>query len=109
MSLQRSIEGESSKAYTVVLHAKPATRLREQRIQFVFPGTEDNLQPVTITGLNEKAGEKSVPVCLELRVQVYAADINDALHNASSLADSVASFITVATGVGTPVVKPVLA
>jgi hypothetical protein len=95
-------------AFTVVLQAKPATRMDVSEIELGFPNADGNIEPVIIRGLNEKVGESVIPVGLEFRVQVYADDIDKAIEKANRLADSVASFVTVVTGVGTPLVKPSL-
>jgi hypothetical protein len=105
---QSNPSGQEDKAYTVVLHAKPATRI-DRQVEMGFPDVSMRTQPVKITGLSQGVGKSSFPVGLEFRVQTYATSIEEAVEKGTKLADSVASFVTLVTGVGTPIVKPMLA
>jgi hypothetical protein len=94
----------------VVLHAKPAVKLDHPLRQLVLalPDSLGRSQPITVRALAEEIAGVSLQVGLEFRVQVYATTLDEAIGKAGPLADAIASFITLVTGVGTPIVKPML-
>jgi hypothetical protein len=96
--------------YRVISRAKPATAFSRPGGQLIlrFPTVDHGLETVTIRELVEKAGSETVPVGLEFRAEVQAGSIDEGIGRGVGLADGVASFITLATGVGMPKVEPVL-
>ena len=105
--MSNRVPNQTENAYTIVLHAVPATRI-DKPVEIGFPDSSNRIQPVRVVELLHGEGS-SFPVGLEFRVQTYAGNIDEAVEKASKIADSVASFVTLVTGVGTPVVKPMLA
>lgn len=105
-------EGEIvTNRYMVVLSAKPATRLKEgEVIHLTFERPDGKKNEIVIKNLIERdeAGT-DIPIGLLFRVKQYAESLDDAVKEAASLADGVVSFMTLATGVGIPVVREGLA
>jgi hypothetical protein len=77
-----------------------------QQIILNFPQFRNST--VSITQMSENIQNQKIPIGLEFRVQMDAISLQDAIANASSLADGVASFITMVTGVGMPIPKPMI-
>jgi hypothetical protein len=96
--------------YRVVCHAKPATLFEKPGDQLVlrFPTPDRGFETVVIREVTERVSENFVPVGLEFRAEVKASKIEEAIVRGASLADAIASFITLVTGAGTPTVRPML-
>jgi hypothetical protein len=94
--------------FRIILHSKPAVSLPDNLQQLVlnFPELHDSI--VAIAQLSETAQGQKIPIGLEFRVKLDAASLQDAVQNSMSLADGVASFITIVTGVGIPIPKPMI-
>ena len=100
-----------SNRYIVVLSAKPATRLKKgEVIHLTFERPDGKKNEIVIKNLIERdpAGT-DIPIGLLFRVKHYAESLDDAVKKAASLADGVVSFMTLATGVGIPVIREELA
>jgi hypothetical protein len=96
--------------YRVICHAKPATLFEKPGGELVlrFPTPDRGLETVVIRELTQRVSENFVPIGLEFRAEVKAPTIEEAIVKGASLADGVASFITLVTGAGTPTVRPML-
>lgn len=96
--------------YRVVSHVKPATVFRRPGGEIIlrFPTPDRGYEIVTFKELGEKIGENFVPTGLEFRADVQALSIEEALPRGVSLADAICSFITLVSGVGLPIVQPIL-
>jgi hypothetical protein len=91
--------------YRVILHARPAARLPEKtNVVLNFPSDGMSAQ---IDELTQIANGQAVPVGLVFDMKVSADSLDHAITKANSMADGIASFVTLVTGVGIPLVKPV--
>jgi len=98
---------EVPRPFRTVLHSKPAVSLPDlQQIALNFPQLRNST--VLINQLSENIQNQKIPIGMEFRVQMDAISLQDAIANSTSLADGVASFITMVTGVGMPIPKPMI-
>jgi hypothetical protein len=70
-----------------------------------FPTSDRGYETIIVKELLETVNEKTVPMGLELRTEVKSESMNEAFLRGTSLADGLASFITLTTGVGMSVPK----
>ncbi len=94
--------------YRVVLHGRPAARLPDKtNIHLNFPSEERGMVTVLINELRQDFNGVDVPVGLIFDTDVSAETMDQAMIEANKTADGVASFVTLVTGVGIPLIKPV--
>jgi len=96
--------------YRVISHAGPATVFEKPGGELVlrFPTPDRGFETLVIRELGERISDNFVPTGLEFRAEVRSSSIEEAVARGASLADGVASFITLVSGVGTPIVRPML-
>lgn len=89
------------KKYTVLFSIKPAVRL-EPKLGTIELNFEEKEYPkkVVISRIEEKISGSKIQSGLQLRVFVFAKNIEGAIKEAKSFADGIASAITLASGVG---------
>ena len=93
--------------FRTVFSSRPAVSLSENLQQIILNFPQFRNSTVSITQMSENIQNQKIPIGLEFRVQIDAISLQDAIEN-SSLADGVASFITMVTGVGMPIPKPMI-
>jgi len=94
--------------FRTVFYSKPAVSLSESLQQIILNFPQFRNSVVSITQMSENVQNQKIPIGLEFRVQIDAISLHDAIETSSSLADAVASFITMVTGVGMPIPKPMI-
>lgn len=89
------------KKYTVLFSIKPAVRL-EPKLETLELNFEETEHPkkVVISRIEEKISGSKIQSGLQLRVIVSAENLEEAIKEAKSFADEIASVITLASGVG---------
>jgi hypothetical protein len=89
------------KQYTVLFSIKPAVRL-EPKLETIELNFEETKHPkkVVISRIEEKISGSKIQSGLQLRVFVSAENVEEAMKEAKSFADGIASVITLASGVG---------
>jgi len=93
--------------YRVVLHGRPAARLPDKTYIRLNLPSEGGMVSVLINELNQDFNGVNVPVGLIFETELSADTLDQAMTEANKTADGVASFVTLLTGVGIPVIKPV--
>ncbi len=97
------------KTYLVILIAKPAVSLTPGMVLHLsLPLEGGETEYVTLQELKESIDDSSFPVGLKFKAEVTAKSIDEAIGKAQKLSDGIASFVTLVTGIGTPIVKPIL-
>jgi hypothetical protein len=95
------------KTYHIVFETRPASRIKDSNnIEFVFNKSRKQQDKVLISELNKKVDGVNFPIGLEIRADVKSDSAEIALGTASTLANGVAGFITLATSVAIPIPKP---
>lgn len=97
-----------SSRYRCILHAKPAASLPDDVRQMNLNFPSERNSNLIIGEIWENIDGQQLPIGLEFRVDLDAASLMDAIVGATSLADGVASFITMVAGVGMPIPQPML-
>jgi len=97
-----------SRPFRTVLHSKPAVSLPENMQQLILNYPQMHNSTIAITQISENIQGQKIPVGLEFRVKLDATGLQDAIQSATTLADGVASFMAMVTGIGIPIPKPMI-
>lgn len=94
--------------YRTVLHSKPAVSMPDNLQQLILNFPNEHNSTVAITQISENIQGQQLPIGLEFRVKLDATSLQEAIQNSTSVVDGVASFISMVTGIGIPIPKPMI-
>lgn len=98
-----------AKKFHIVFEIKPAVRVKDGTpFTFNFPRPSGEIDTLVVGELWQQFDGAKIANGLQIRADVLSESSDEAINQAISLADGLASFVTLATAVALPEPKPII-